>query len=102
MRTKKSDTTTSELLKSSMAPSALSYVFSPYGGNGREAERSLTELAQKKQMGYSIVIHWLRVKLYFNLLRSAVLCLRGSRTTKHELNTDFSKAEIANVIGKIK
>ena len=71
-------------------------VFSPYGGNGREAERSLTELAQKKQMGYSIVIHWLRVKLYFNLLRSAVLCLRGSRTTKHELNTDFSKAEIAN------
>ena len=85
-----------------MAPSALSYVFSPYGGNGREAERSLTELAQKKQMGYSIVIHWLRVKLYFNLLRSAVLCLRGSRTTKHELNTDFSKAEIANVIGKIK
>ena len=77
-------------------------VFSPYGGNGREAERSLTELAQKKQMGYSIVIHWLRVKLYFNLLRSAVLCLRGSRTTKHELNTDFSKAEIANVIGKIK
>ena len=79
-----------------------SLVFSSYGGNGREAERSLTELAQKKQMGYSIVIHWLRVKLYFNLLRSAVLCLRGSRTTKHELNADFSKAEIANVIGKIK
>ena len=46
--------------------------------------------------------HWLRAKLYFNLLRSAVLCVRGSRTTKHELNTDFSGAEIANVIGKIK
>ena len=37
----------------------------------------------------------------FNLLRSAVLCVRGPRTTKHELNTDFSGAEIANVTGKI-
>ena len=49
-----------------------------------------------------LLLHWLRAKLYFNLLRSAVLCVRGSRTTKHELNTDFSRAEIANVIGKIK
>ena len=49
-----------------------------------------------------LLLHWLTVKLYFNLLRSAVLCGGGSRTTKHELNTDFSGAEIANVIGKIK
>ena len=53
-------------------------------------------------MDYSIVIHWLRGKLCFNLLRSAELCVRGSRTNKHELNTDFSGAEIANVIGKNK
>ena len=81
-------------------------VFSPYGGNGREAERFLTELAQKlsdkKQMDYGIVIHWLRSKLCFNLLRSAVSRVRGSSTTKHELNTDFSGAEMANVIGKLK
>ena len=81
-------------------------MFSPYGGNGREAERFLKELAQKlsdkKQMDSSIVIHWLRGKLCFILLRSAVLCVRGSRTIKHELNTDFSGAEIANVIGNIK
>ena len=49
-----------------------------------------------------LLLHWLRAKPYFNLLRSAVLCVRGSRTTKHELDTDFSGAEIANVIGKIK
>ena len=76
-------------------------MFSPYGGNGREAERFLTELAQKlsdkKKVDYSIAIHWLRARLCFNLLRSAVLCVRGSRTTKHELNTDFSGAEIVNV-----
>ena len=51
-------------------------VFSPYGGNGREAERFLTELVQtkshKKQMDYSTVIHWLRATLCFNLLRPAV------------------------------
>ena len=81
-------------------------MFSPYGGNDREAERFHAELAQKlsykKQMDYSIVTHWLRAKLCFNLLRAAVLCVRGSRTAKHELNTDFSRAEIANEIGKIK
>ena len=62
----------------------------------------LRKLYDKKQMDYSIVIHQLKAKLCFNLLRSAVLCLRGSRTTKDELNTDFSGVEIANVIGKIK
>ena len=81
-------------------------MFSPYGGNDREAERFLAELAQnlsyKKQMNYSIVTHWLRAKLCFNQLRSVVLCVRGSRTIKHELNTDFSGAEIAKEIGKIK
>ena len=60
------------------------------------------KLSEKKQMNYNIVIHWLRAKLSFNLLKSAVLCVRGSRTIKHELNTDFSGAEITNVIGKIK
>ena len=73
-------------------------VFSPYGGNGREAERFFNELAQKlsekKQMDYNIVIHWLRAKLSFNLLRSTVSCVRGSRTIKHELNTDFSAQKL--------
>ena len=81
-------------------------VFSPYGGNGRKAARFLSELAlklsEKKPMDYSIVIHWVREKLSFNLLRSAELCVRGSRTTEHKLNTDFIGAKIANVIGRIK
>ena len=65
-------------------------VFSPHGENGREAKRFLTE---KKQIDYSIGISWQREKLSFNLLRSAVLCVRGSKTTKDELNSDFSGAE---------
>ena len=76
MRLRKSDTATGEILKWSMAEhgSFSPLVFSPYaayGGNGREAERFLTELAlklsEKKRMEYSIVIHWLRAKLSSNL-----------------------------------
>ena len=82
------------------------YTVSPCGENGIEAERFLTELvlklSEKKQIDYSIAISWQREKLSFNLLRSAVLCVRGSRTTKHELNSDFSGVEIGNVIGTIK
>ena len=81
-------------------------MFSPCGENGREAGRFLTELvlklSGKKQIDNSIAINWQREKLSFNLLRSAVLCVRASRTTKHELNSDFSGAEIGNVIGTIK
>ena len=52
-------------------------------------------------MEYSIVIHWLRAKLSFNLLRSAVLCVRGSRAIRHRLNNDVDEAQISNVMGKI-
>ena len=61
-------------------------VFTPYGGTGREAERFMTEVAQKlaerKNMTYNTIIHWLRSKLSFNLLKSDVSCLRESRRSK--------------------
>ena len=63
------------------------------------------KLSEKKQMDYSIVIHWLRAKPSFNLLMkiSSVVSKRLQiNLAKHELNTDFSGAEIANVIGKMK
>ena len=57
----------------------------------------LTELAlkltEKKQIDYSIVIHWLRAKPSFNLLMkiSSVVSKRLQiNLAKHELNTDFS------------
>lgn len=68
----------------------------------REKPRKALKPSEKKQMDYSIVTHRLKPKLSFNLLRSAVLYVRGSKTTKHELNIDFSGTEIANVFGKIK
>ena len=81
-------------------------VFTPYGGSGREAEGFLAELANKvsenKHMSYSIVIGWLRAKLSFNLLRSAVLCIRGSRAPRQEFNVDVTEAIITEATGKIR
>ena len=80
-------------------------VFTPYGGTGREAERFMTELAQlaeRKNMTYNTIIHWLRSKLSFNLLKSAVMCLRGSRRSKSDLNMDLNGAEISKIVGQIK
>ena len=78
-------------------------ISTPYGGNGREAERFIVELAlklsEKEQLQYSMVMHWLRAKLSFNLLRSAVLCIRGSRTIKKEVTCDIANIEISNAVG---
>jgi hypothetical protein len=79
-------------------------VFTPYGGSGREAERFISELAlklsTKKQLHYNNVIRWLRVKLSINLVRSAVLCLRGTRTLKR-LNNDIDNVDIVNSFHRI-
>ena len=49
------------------------------------------KLSEKKQLEYSIVIHWLRAKLSFNLLRSAVLCVRASSRVGRLTNPGLSK-----------
>ena len=81
-------------------------MFTPYGGSGEEAERFLAELAHKvsdnKHMSYSTVIGWLTAKLSFNLLRSAVLCIRGSRAPRQEFNVDVTEAIISEATGKIR
>ena len=81
-------------------------VMTPYGGQGREAEKVITELAHKlslkKDIQESQVLHWLRTKLSFCLLRSAILCIRGSRSIKTIKPTaDLDGVEIAIAIGKI-
>ena len=61
-------------------------VFTPYGGYGRECEKFLSvlasSLAEKRAIPTSLVNNWLRTKLAFALLRSALLCVRGSRSLR--------------------
>ena len=58
-------------------------VFAASGGFGPSArvtfKRLASRLAAKLAMPYSAVMGWLRCRVSFSLLRSAVMCLRGSR-----------------------
>ena len=68
-------------------------VFSAHGGCGVEAERFISELsgklALKHDHEFSVVTNWLRTKLSFSIVRSAILSIRGSRSIgKQPMATD--------------
>ena len=44
----------------------------------------------KKQESYATTISWVRAKVSFAILQSALLCLRGSRTPRRR-NLDVNK-----------
>ena len=61
-------------------------VFSTSGGMGSTAKvvykKFASMIATKHEKPYSQTIHWLRCRLCFSLLWSAVMCLRGSRSSQ--------------------
>ena len=62
-------------------------VFSTSGGMGTTAtvvyKRIASMLSEKQDQSYSKTMHWIRCRLNFSLLRSAIMCLRGSRSAQH-------------------
>ena len=64
-------------------------VFSTSGGMGREATAFYKRLADlisnKRNTTYSKAIAWIRCNLAFSLIRSAIMCIRGSRSTSHRV-----------------
>ena len=58
------------------------------GGMAREAEafyqRLAFLLAEKRRECSSVVMGWLRCKLSFALLRSAIMCVRGTKRMKRQ------------------
>ena len=62
-------------------------VFSTSGGMGTTAtvvyKRLASLIAEKQDKPYSRTVHWLRCRLSFSLLRSAIMCIRGSRSAAH-------------------
>ena len=82
-------------------------IFTPYGGTSRETEKFVTTLAwkiaQKRDLMENSVVHWIRTKLSFTLIKSAILCIRGSRSLRTtKINTDIDNIEISNEITKLK
>ena len=67
-------------------------VLTTTGGMRREAQTFYKRLAdllsQKREMAYSSLMRWLRCKTSFAILRSAVMCIRGSRSSRHHAIRD--------------
>ena len=79
-----------EVEKASFAP----LVFSTSGGTSSLTtifQKHLASLlAEKRDIQYSIVLGWLRARLNFSLLRAAITCIRGSRSTVGQARKDFT------------
>ena len=44
-------------------------------------KRLASLFSEKHSLSYGIVMGWLRCKLSFSLLRSAIMCIRGARSS---------------------
>ena len=76
-------------------------VFTTTGRMADECLRYPSRLAEllfaKKQGSYATTISWVRAKVSFAILLSALLCLRGSRTLRRRnLDVKDSDLEIEN------
>jgi hypothetical protein len=59
-------------------------VFTTSGGMGPTAtivyKRIASMIAEKRDQPYSITMKWIRCRISFALIRSAIMCLRGNRS----------------------
>lgn len=71
-------------------------VFSTNGGMSRECRKFYSRLAEliseKKQQNYALTISWLMRNLVFSLLKSVIICIRGSRSL-NERNCSLESVE---------
>ena len=43
-------------------------------------------ILEKSSKPYSMTLYWLRCKLSFSLLQLAIMCLKGSRSSRHHID----------------
>ena len=74
-------------------------IFSCSGGMGPLAtivyKRLASLISEKSGQSYSMTLYWLRCRLSFSLLSSAVTCLRGSRSSYHRFKFTDSAIDLA-------
>ena len=75
-------------------------VFSTAGGMGPAASVVFMRLASmisiRNNQPYSRVLNWLRCRLGFSLIRSAIMCLRGARSSYHRpIKSDCAALDLA-------
>ena len=80
-------------------------VTSAYGGYGRETSRFISMLVQKvaerHDMDTSLVANYIRTKLSFEMVRSQILCIRGSRTLRKSC-LDIGDVEVVQHVAGIR
>lgn len=80
-------------------------VFSTTGGMGTECKTYHKRLAEllsiKKGENYANTMSWVRAKVSFALIRSALLCLRGSRSIRRTVDTTNVDISLDNAIARI-
>ena len=82
-------------------------VFTTTGGMEEECKRYHNRLAglvaAKKGESYATTVSWIRSKVSSAILRSALLCLRGSRTTRKTIRSNAQEAdfELDSYLAKI-
>ena len=81
-------------------------VFTTAGGMGQSATTFYKFLASlisdRCTKSYSHVFNWIRCQLSFSLLRSAVLCLRGARSSLHRpVFSSVTSLDLATMEGKL-
>ena len=76
-------------------------VFGTNGGMGEECKRFISALAnklsEKGEHNYSQVVTWIRTRLSIEIIRSALLCVRGSRTPFRKRNEELNDFELMNI-----
>ena len=76
-------------------------VFTTTGGMVDECVKYHSRLAElienKKGESYSSAISWIRAQVSFAIVRSVILCLRGSRSRRRQLDFVDSHLQIENI-----
>ena len=80
-------------------------VFSCSGGIGPLAnivyKRIANLISEKSNQSYGTALYWLRCRLSFSLLRSAITCLRGSRSSFHRFRFSDTSIDLACAEGHL-
>ena len=75
-------------------------VFSATGGMGKQGttfyKRMACLLADKWDQPYSSILCWLRCRISFSLLRSAIQCIRGARSSCGHPIKEFHPIDLVN------
>ena len=71
-------------------------IFTCFGGMSRECQKFYSRLSEiisdKRELSQSLVTNWVRTKISFSIVRSLVICVRGSRS--HRLKTTVAETDI--------